>query len=171
MSKEFVEIARIGTTYNIYGELNLYPLSNSIETLLSYSNWYIKVPNSKDWLILKDENVYRRANKIYIKIVGIDDSSIAKKYINSSIGIPKSALPKLDSGETYFSDIIGCEVLSQYEKSFGEVIDIIETGSNEVLVCSSGGDEYLIPYVKQYIIDENIDSKKIVVDWGFDYLS
>jgi 16S rRNA processing protein RimM len=40
-----------------------------------------------------------------------------------------------------------------------------------VLMCSNGDDEYLIPYVQQYIIDESIDSKKIIVDWEFDYLS
>jgi 16S rRNA processing protein RimM len=171
MSNEFVEIARIGATYKLDGQLNLYPLANSIETLLGYGNWYIQAPNSKDWYILKDENVYRRANKTYIKLASVDDVNIAKKYVNSLIGVPKSALPKLDDGETYFADIIGCEVFNRDDKSFGKVIDIIETGSNEVLVCSNGDDEYLIPYVQQYIIDESIDSKKIIVDWEFDYLS
>ena len=175
MSEEFVEIARIGATYKLDGELNLYPLASSIETLLSYGSWYIQLPSlekgSKDWQILKDEDVYRRANKTYIKIAGVNDANIAKKYVNALIGVPKSALPELGGGETYFTDIIGCEVLNQDNKSFGKVIDIIETGSNEVLVCSKGDDEYLIPYVQQYIVDENIDSKKIVVDWEFDYLS
>lgn len=175
MSKEFVEIARIGATYKLDGQLNLYPLASSIETLLGYGSWYIQMPSlkegSKDWQILKDENVYRRAHKTYIKIANVDDANIAKKYVNALIGVPKSALPKLDDNETYFADIIGCEVLNQENKSFGKVIDIIETGSNEVLVCSNGDDEYLIPYVQDYIVDENIESKKIIVDWEFDYLS
>jgi len=175
MSEEFVEIARIGATYKLDGELNLYPLANSIETLLSYGSWYIQMPSlkqgAKDWQILRDENVYRRASKTYIKIAGIEDATIAKKYVNALIGVPKRVLPKLDDGTTYFADIIGCEVLNQDNKSFGKVIDIIETGSNEVLVCSNGKDEYLVPYVQQYIIDENIELKKIIVDWEFDYLS
>ncbi|MGQ4005025.1 ribosome maturation factor RimM [Francisellaceae bacterium CB300] len=175
MSKEFVEIARIGATYKLDGELNLYPLASSIETLLSYGSWYIQLPSlekgSKDWQILKDENVYRRANKTYIKIAGVNDTNIAKKYVNALIGVPKSALPELDGGETYFADIIGCEVINQDNRSFGKVIDIIETGSNEVLVCSDGKNEYLVPYVQLYIVDENIESKKIIVDWEFDYLS
>ncbi len=171
MSKKFVEAARIGATYKLDGELNLYPLTSSIETLLSYGSWYVQLPNSKDWHILQDESVYRRANKTYIKIASVDDANVAKKYVNALIGVPKSALPELDAGQRYFTDIIGCEVFNQDNTPFGKVIDIIETGSNEVLVCSNGYDEHLVPYVEQYIVDENIESKKIIVDWKFDYLS
>ena len=38
MSEEFVEIARIGATYKLDGQLNLYPLASSIETLLGYGS-------------------------------------------------------------------------------------------------------------------------------------
>lgn len=171
MSTEFVEIAQIGATYKLDGELNLYPLANSIETLLSYGSWYIQHPDSKDWQLLKDENIYRRANKIYIKLAGVDNANIAKKYVNTLLGVPKKVLPQLKDNEIYFADLIGCEVFNQDNKSFGKVIDIVETGSNEVLVCSENDNEYLIPYVRQYIVNEDTSSKKIIVDWEFDYLS
>jgi 16S rRNA processing protein RimM len=169
MSDKFVEIARVGATYKLNGELNLYLLANSIETLLSYGNWYIQLPNSKKWQVLKNENVYRRASKTYLKIVDINNVDIAKKYVNALIGVLKTSLPQLGNDEVYFKDIIGCKVINQDNKSFGKVIDIIETGSNEVLVCSNGNDEYLIPYVQQYIVDENISLKKIAVEWEYDY--
>ncbi|QIW10813.1 ribosome maturation factor RimM [Francisella sp. LA112445] len=169
MSQGFVEIAKIGSTYKLDGELNLYPLANSIETLLSYGDWYIQLPANNVWQPLKGESVLRRADKLYIKLANIDDAEIAKKYVNALIGVPKEALPKLGNGEAYFKDLIGCSVVNTNNDSFGEIVDLIETGANEVLVCKKESSEYLIPYVKQYIISEDLDSKKIVVDWEYDY--
>lgn len=169
MSQDFVEIAKIGSTYKLDGELNLYPLANSIETLLSYGDWYIQLPANNVWQPLKGESVLRRADKLYIKLANINDAEIAKKYVNALIGVPKEALPKLDNGEAYFKDLIGCSVVNTNNDSFGEIVDLIETGANEVLVCKKESSEYLIPYVKQYIISEDLDSKKIVVDWEYDY--
>ena len=169
MSQDFVEIAKIGSTYKLDGELNLYPLANSIETLLSYGDWYIQLPANNIWQPLKGESVLRRADKLYIKLANINDAEIAKKYVNALIGVPKEALHKLCNGEAYFKDLIGCSVVNTNNDSFGEIVDLIETGANEVLVCKKESSEYLIPYVKQYIISEDFDSKKIVVDWEYDY--
>ncbi|OEZ33002.1 16S rRNA-processing protein RimM [Francisella endosymbiont of Amblyomma maculatum] len=169
MSQNFVEIAKIGATYKFDGELNLYPLANSIETLLSYGDWYIQLPATNVWQHLKCESVLKRANKIYIKLANINDAETAKRYVNSLIGVPQLALPELAEDETYFKDLIGCSVKNTNNDSFGVIVDIIETGANEVLVCKEDGSEYLIPYVKQYIVSEDLNLKKIVVDWEYGY--
>ena len=170
MLHDFVEIAKVGSTYKLDGDLNLYPLANSIENLLRYGAWYIKLPGSSSWQLLEDESVYKRADgKVYIKLAGIDDINAAKQYVNALIGVPKSVLPQLADDEVYFVDIIGCDVVNQKDESFGRVIDVIETGANEVLICKKDKSESLIPYVKQYILNEDIKNKKIVVDWEYDY--
>lgn len=169
MSQNFVEIAKVGATYKLDGELNLYPLASPIETLLSYGDWYIQLPATNLWQQLKGESVLKRADKVYIKLANINDAETAKKYVNSMIGVPKQSLPKLAEDEVYFKDLIGCNVKNTNNDSFGIVVDIIETGANEVLVCKKESSEYLIPYIKQYIISEDLDSKKIVVDWEYDY--
>lgn len=169
MSQNFVEIAKIGATYKLDGELNLYPLANSIETLLSYGDWYIQLPATNVWQHLKGESVLKRADKIYIKLANINDAETAKRYVNSLIGVPQQALPELAEDEAYFKDLIGCSVKNTNNDSFGVIVNIIETSANEVLVCKEDGSEYLIPYVKQYIVNEDLNLKKIIVDWEYDY--
>lgn len=169
MTEEFVEIARIGATYKLDGELNLYPIANSIETLLGYGDWYIQLANSQDWQKLSDENIFRRADKIYIKLANINNANIAKKFVNAMVGVPKSALPELSNDEAYYKDIIGCSIANQAGESFGRVTDVIDTGSNQVLICQFDKNEYLIPYIKQYILSEDLAGKMIIVDWEKDY--
>ena len=169
MSHDFVEIAKVGSTYKLDGELNLYSLANSIEMLLGYGEWYIQLLGQTSWRLLSDENVFRRANKLYIKISGVDDMNIAKQYVNALIGVPRNALPSANTDETYFIDLIGCQVVNTSGDPFGKVVDVIETGANEVLICKSGDDEYLIPYTKQCIVTEDIPGKSLLIDWEYDY--
>lgn len=169
MSQDLVEIAKVGSTYKLDGELNLYSLANSIETLLGYGEWYIQLLGQKSWRLLSDENVFRRADKLYIKISGVNDMNSAKQYVNALIGVPRDALPSLGSDETYFIDLVGCMVTNANGDSFGKVVDVIETGANEVLICKNGDDEYLIPYTKQCIITEDIVGKALLIDWEYDY--
>ncbi|MDE4940862.1 ribosome maturation factor RimM, partial [Francisella tularensis subsp. holarctica] len=68
MTQDFVEIAKMGATYNLNGQLNIYPLANSIETLLSYGDWYIQIPATNVWQQLNGEIVLKRADKVYIKL-------------------------------------------------------------------------------------------------------
>ncbi|GAB4224506.1 MAG: ribosome maturation factor RimM [Francisella sp.] len=169
MSQNFVEIAKVGATYKLDGELNLYPLANSIDTLVSYGEWYIKLPYSNEWRPLKGESVFKRSDKIYIKFADVNNVEKAKKFVNALIGVPRNSLPKPKEDEAYFKDLIGCSVKNTKNDSFGVVVDIIETGANEVLVCKRNTTKYLIPYVKKYILNENFSSKKIIVDWEYDY--
>ncbi|MFC4893059.1 ribosome maturation factor RimM [Pseudofrancisella aestuarii] len=169
MSKNFVEIARIGSTYGLGGELRLYPFANDIEAILSYGKWYLNFQNDMSWDELQGEHVFRRGNKIYIKLAGIDDINDAKKFTNALIGVPREALPKLKEDETYWTDLIGMKVYNKSKDSFGSVIDIMETGYNDVLICKKSEDEYLIPYINNYILDVDLENKKIIVDWEYDY--
>ena len=169
MSQKFIEIAKIGSTYNLVGELRLFPIASSIETILSYGAWYIKPSGNDDWCLLSDENVYRRSGKVYIKLKGVDNVVSAKKFINALIAVPSDKLPALTNGEIYWKDLIGLSVYNVSGDSFGIVTDIMETGNNEVLVCRKDEEEYLIPYIHDYVLEENIADKKILVDWQDDY--
>ena len=51
---------------------------------------------------------------------------------------------------------------------FGKVDSLIETGANDVLVVL-GDKEYLIPYIKQVILEVNLETNMIRVDWQDDY--
>jgi 16S rRNA processing protein RimM len=169
MSNNFIEIAKIGSTYGLDGELRLFPISSSIETILSYGQWYIKLVSDGQWQALNDENVYRRSNKVYIKLDGVDNVNSAQKFINALISVPSDKLPLLNNGEIYWKDLIGMSVSNNDGDSFGCVVNIMETGYNDVLVCRKDKEEYLIPYIKDYVLEENLESKKILVDWQYDY--
>ena len=61
-------------------------------------------------------------------------------------------------------DVINAEGLC-----LGKVVDLMETGANDVLVISGEHGQILIPFVAAYVGDVDTQNKQIKVEWGLDY--
>jgi 16S rRNA processing protein RimM len=96
-----------------------------------------------------------------VKFAGFDSIDKARKISGESIYVEESDLPALKKGEYYFYQIIGSDVYYESGEFVGPVKDIIQTGSNDVLII--GEEEILIPVIKDYIVNMDIKSKKITV--------
>ena len=62
----------------------------------------------------------------------------------------------------YIGDLIGCEVYDKGEL-IGKVSDVHLYDHHDVLVVK-GKKKIMIPYVEAFVIDEDIDNKRIDVD-------
>ena len=67
---------------------------------------------------------------------------------------------ELAENEYYYSDIIGSTVFDDDNQPIGRVINIFETGANDVWVVK-GEKEYLIPYITDVVKDIDIENKTI----------
>lgn len=91
---------------------------------------------------------------------------------NCEIIVDSAQLPVLEGNEYYWKDLIGCQVITIKGYSLGYVQDLMETGSNDVLVIKAnlkdafGIKERLIPFLDEQVI-KNVDltTKTIEVDW------
>ena len=68
---------------------------------------------------------------------------------------------ELGEHEYYYSDI-GCTVFKDDDTPIGRVINIFETGANDVWVVK-GEKEYLIPYIEDVVKDIDIETKTIKI--------
>ena len=76
--------------------------------------------------------------------------------------------------EYYWSSLIGLSVVNLQDEEFGEGIELLETGANDVLVVKAkqGKEsvERLIPFVLDEIVKNvDLDAQLIRVDWDSDY--
>jgi 16S rRNA processing protein RimM len=167
--EEIIPVAKVGAPHCLKGELKLHLLSSSIEIVLSYGIWYIQKPRLDTWEVLEKEKVSRLGSSFLIQFHGSNTREKAAIFTGSLIGVPKKVLPKLEEDEFYWNDLIGLDVLNEKEEIFGKVKDIIETGSNEVLVCELDKSEYLIPFSSEYVTEVSLDDKRIITVWRHHY--
>ena len=65
---------------------------------------------------------------------------------------------KLKKDEYFIADMIGMRVITEDEKEFGILKDVIETGANDVyIIDTKEHGEVLVPAIKQCILDVDIE--------------
>ena len=75
--------------------------------------------------------------------------------------VTTEAIP-VKSQQYYYSDIIGCTVFDEEDSPIGRVIEIFETGANDVWVVK-GDKEYLIPYIADVVKEIDVEGRRIQI--------
>ena len=171
-----VVLGKISTVYGVKGWLKVNSYSNPRKNIFNYPQWQIKTRNG--WIKQEVEQGRPHGKTLVVKLAGCDDRDQAQLFVGSSIAVYRSQLPDTESGEHYWSDILGMDVVDTDGLELGQVKDIMETGSNDVLVVretvskkrSGKASDILIPWlIDDVIINIDTDKQLITVQWDNDY--
>ncbi len=163
-------VGKFGATYGIRGWLKLFSYTNEAENIFDYAPWFIK--QGGQWQEIKLESWKRHNKGLVCKLEGIEEREPARLLTNFEIAINPDALPELPAEEIYWRDIIGMQIVTDKGYHLGEVVDMLATGSNDVMVVKAnlkdafGQKERLIPFLNEQVI-KTIDqeAQRIEVDW------
>ena len=160
--EEYLEIGQIVNTNGLKGTLKVKPLTDDITRFEELETIYIE--KAKELIEFKIQEVKYSKNMVLLKLEGIESIDEAEKYKNFYIKINRKDAVELEEDSYFIVDIIGCEVYTDNEELLGKVIDVFQTGSNDVYtVKNSEGKEILLPAIEEVVKDINIDNKKIIV--------
>ena len=165
-------MGRIVAPYGILGWIKVQPETAEVDGLLDYPQWWVGREDGlkkQPWQLFQVEAAKVHGNTLLVKLAGISDRSGALAFKGRHIAVPREALPPLDDDEFYHADLIGLQVINQQQVDFGKVVDVIETGANDVLVAKQGERERLIPFIDQVIIEVNLAQKLVTVDWDAEF--
>jgi len=163
LDTEKILIAKIQAHQGLNGWLKIYSYSESKKKFSNYKHFFVIKNETYVRLDVEDIQV-TKSIKIKFKNFSLREDS--DEYIGKNLYIDREQLVELDDNQYYWNDLIGLDVYLEEGEQIGVVKDIIETGSNDVLVIKgSKGEEILIPYVfgesiKKVILNE----KKIIID-------
>ncbi|HZV61029.1 MAG TPA: ribosome maturation factor RimM [Methylophilaceae bacterium] len=167
-----IVMGRIVAPYGILGWLKILPETAEVDGLLDYPQWWIgreEGIKKQPWQSFQVEAAKVHGNTLLVKLAGIGDRSQALAMKGRHIAVPREALPPLDDDEFYHADLIDLQVINQQREDFGRIVDVIETGANDVLVVKQGERERLIPFIDQVIVEVDLAQKLIKVDWDAEF--
>lgn len=165
-----VLIGKVGAVYGIKGWVKIHAFTELPEAIFDYSPWSLKLGGKEQSVEIVDWRKHN--NGLIARISGVEDRDVAQRYVSSEIFVDEALLPELPEGEFYWRDLIGMSVVTDKGYDLGQVSDIMETGSNDVLVVKAnrndgfGKNERLIPYLEDQVIKSvSNETKQITVDW------
>ena len=168
IAADLVVMGRVIAPYGVLGWLKIHPETEQFDGLLDYKTWW--VGKDEDWRELKVESAKTHNDVLVVKLQSVDDRDAAFACKGKQIAVPRASLPKLEKEEYYWSDLIGLTVKNQQNIDFGKIIDVFATGANDVIVAKSEtGQERLMPYIAQVILEVDLDAKTMLVDWDADF--
>lgn len=160
--EEYFEIGQIVNTSGLKGVLKIKPFTDDIKKFSNLKTIYIKTKSGLTEF--KIEQVRYVKNMVMLKLAGIDTVEEAEKYRNLYIKILRDQEEELEEGSYYVVDILGCKVNTDANQELGKIVDVFQTGSNDVYVVKDEqGKQILLPAIKQVIKNVDIKNKIITV--------
>lgn len=158
MDKEIV-IGKIVAPHGVRGDIRIMPLTDRPEQFLNLS--YLLLEDGRQ-LTVKAARFHKRMVLVSTKeITTMNDAELLR---DKKILIRAENLPPLEEGRFYVADLIGLPVFDEEGKQLGTFKDSITTGSNDVyIVAVPGGKDLLVPALKIYVREINLQEKRIVV--------
>lgn len=163
---EMVIMGRIVAPYGIFGWVKVQPDTEMLDGLLDYPEWWLGRENQ--WQKYEVETAKVHSATLLVKLKGVSDRDAAFALKSKQVAVPRGQLPVLDDNEYYWSDLIGLQVTNLQGVDFGKIVDVFETGANDVLVAK-GDRERLIPFIDQVVLDVNRDAGTMQVDWDAEF--
>jgi len=170
LSKDLIIIGKITKSHGLSGEFRVFSMS---EDLFFY--------DQKPVYLLKNsspESLYKRnpfmvdymkgdSARPIMHLEGINSIEAVKEITRFYLAVERASAHKLKEDEYYFADLIGMQVRLDNGTDFGTVGEVFENSCQEMLSIISKGREYLVPFVKEWVLKADTENKLIIIDHRF----
>ena len=154
--KRLLDAGKIVNTHGVRGELRVIPWCDNAEFLLGFKSFYID-----------GKPVYVSASRVHksnllLKLKGVEDVNSAMLLKNKVLQIDRQDV-KLPEGTYFIADMIGLKVLDDATNNeIGKIAEVLNLPANDVYIVR-GEREYMIPAVKAFIVETNVQDGYIRV--------
>ena len=152
MKLQFIEAGEIVTTHGIKGEVKVLPWLDSPEDLCDFERCRI---DGREYEI-EQCRVQKTCN--LVKLSGIDTMEAAQAMRGKKIELYRE---DIDEDVIFAAELIGVEVFADGEK-IGQIREVLDYPGNSVYVVR-GEHEYMIPAVKAFILDTDMEANRMEV--------
>ena len=162
MEKEMLEIGQIVNTFGIKGMVKIVPFTDDIKRFDNLKTIYV-VTKSKKTKYEIEEIKYHK-NLVLAKLKGIDNMNDAELLKQSSVQIERKDAISLEKNTYFIVDLIGLKVITDKNEELGNIVDIFNTGSNDIYVVKDEmGKQTLLPAISEVIKNIDMENKVITV--------
>jgi 16S rRNA processing protein RimM len=162
-----VVLGKIAGTFGVLGWVKVSSYTEPLDNLLQYPVWQMRRKDT--WSTIKVEAGRVTAKGVLAKLEGIDTPEDARVLVGTELGVWRRELPATRAGEYYLSDLEGLEAFAASGELLGRIDHFRSTPSGTAVVIRSiGRAEQWVPFVKERIVQIDVDAGRVVLDWPAD---
>ena len=105
-----------------------------------------------------------RADPPRLRLAQVGDRDAAQALLGAEMVVPRGELPDPGPDTYYWADLIGLTVLTEDGGCLGELVEILETGSNDVYRVRGRQGEVLVPALASVVRRVDLIAGRMWVD-------
>jgi len=159
--KDFYFLGKITKTSGYKGSLVFFFDVDDIDSYKDLEAVFISINDELIPFAIKNIS-FKSAKSAIVQIEDITDEESALVLVGNELYLPLSFLPKLEGNKFYYHEVIGFKVNDNNLGELGTVKEILDQGSQAILVVEKNDKEILIPITDEII--QLVDRKKQIVE-------
>lgn len=160
--EDLLQIGVITSTHGIKGEVKVFPTTDDNNRFKQLKECLIEWKG--EMIPVKAEGCRFFKNMVILKFEDIDQINDVEKYKQCKLFVDRDHAVKLEKDEYFVADLIGMEVIKEEGSTFGTLTEVIPTGANDVYVVKDeNGKEWLLPAIKECILNVDMEERKIII--------
>ena len=155
--EDLLQVGIITSTHGVRGEVKVYPTTDDPRRFRRLKE--VVLDTGREKLNLEIEGVKFFKQFVILKFKGLDNINDIEKYRQKSLYVTRKNAVRLQRDEYFIADLIGLKVQDEDGTELGTVMDVIETGANDVYeVEMADGRSLLLPAIKQCILNVDVEN-------------
>ena len=160
--EDFLRVGVITSTHGLKGEVKVFPTTDDVNRFKTLDKCYISY--GRELLEVHGNGCKFFKNQVILKFREYNDINEVEKFRQCDILVSREDAVGLLEDEFFICDIIGATVIDQNGKTKGHIAEYLETAANGVFVVrDDDGNEIMIPVVKEWVTDIDMEQKRVTV--------
>ena len=157
-----ITIGKTRKTFGVKGEIKIEPMTDHPERFKDLRRVYLTSPRGEEKACTVTSVRYMNGEPVLL-LKGYDTPEKSRELNGWLVQVPREEAVPLPEGQYYWFELIGMEVESEAGEKLGTIIDIFETGSNDVYVLKAGKKEIYLPATREVIRQIDRATKKMII--------
>lgn len=156
----FLVIGQIGKPHGVRGEVRVQPYTEQPERFTWLKVVYLGESSPQPATV---ESARLHQGLILLKLTGYDDRNAAETLRGVWLQIPEEEALPLEAGEYYLYQLLNLQVYQEDGHYLGVLVDVLETGANNVFVVRGDRGELLLPDTAEVVREIDFANGRMTV--------
>jgi 16S rRNA processing protein RimM len=156
----FLIIGRVQKPHGVRGDVRVQPHTDLPERFTWLETVYIGEADLRPAAV---ESARFHGQLILLKLAGYDSREAVQELRGQWLLVPESEAIPLEEGEYYLYQLEGLQVFTDEGEDLGELVQVIETGANNVFVVRGPSGELLLPDTDEVVEEIDFENGRMTV--------
>jgi len=162
-AEALLEIGTVVGTHGLRGDLKI-RLSSGDPEILDGVAWVWLCPVAGTAKSLEINHRALHKGQLLLRFAGYDSINQVEEFIGARLKIREDQLPDLGKDEYYWGQLQGIRVVDRHYGEIGQLEDLLNTAAHDTYVVNGSFGEVLIPAVRQFVLDIDLEKRVMKVD-------